>query len=339
MHKVKVRLADGTPRTYYYAWRGGPRLPDDPNSDAFADALLKARASRRQAPPGILFTIIAEYRASADFTSRAPATRKDYGRYLRLIEDAFGTLPIEALSDPAIRGEFKAWRDTFAATPRKADMAWTVLARVMSFAKDRGRIPVNPCERGGRLYRADRAEAIWTEAHIAAFITEASPPLCDALVLALWTGQRQGDLVRLPWSAYADGVLRLRQSKGGRRVAIPAGGPLRAMLDAKKKTATTILTNAAGHSWTQDGFRASWRKATARAGIVGLTFHDLRGSAVTRLAIAGATVPEIAAITGHSLKDVEGILDAHYLGRDQALAEAAIVKLERAASALHSTPK
>ena len=56
--------------------------------------------------------------------------------------------------------------------------------------------------------------------------------------------------------------------------------------------------------------------------------HDLRGTAVVRLAIAGASVPQIAAVTGHSLKDVEAILDAHYLGRDIHLAEAAVLKLE-----------
>ena len=44
-----------------------------------------------------------------------------------------------------------------------------------------------------------------------------------------------------------------------------------------------------------------------------LTFHDIRGSAVTRLAAAGCEAPKIATITGHSLKDVEAILDAHYL--------------------------
>jgi hypothetical protein len=47
-----------------------------------------------------------------------------------------------------------------------------------------------------------------------------------------------------------------------------------------------------------------------------------------RLALADATVPQIATFTGHSLKDVEAILDAHYLGRDVALAEIAVTKLE-----------
>ena len=70
-------------------------------------------------------------------------------------------------------------------------------------------------------------------------------------------------------------------------------------------------------------------KACAKAGIVGVTFNDLRGTAVTRLALAGCTVPQIAPITGHSLRDVHSILDAHYLDRDPALAESAIRKLEK----------
>jgi len=34
-------------------------------------------------------------------------------------------------------------------------------------------------------------------------------------------------------------------------------------------------------------------------------------------------------ITGHNLKDVQAILDAHYLSRDPQMAKAAIRKLER----------
>jgi integrase len=75
---------------------------------------------------------------------------------------------------------------------------------------------------------------------------------------------------------------------------------------------------------------AHWGKTCIKAGLSDdLHFHDLRGSAVVRLAIAGATVPEIATFTGHSLKDVEAILDKHYLGRDVRLAENAVRKLDR----------
>ena len=110
---------------------------------------------------------------------------------------------------------------------------------------------------------------------------------------------------------------------------MPAGAPLKILLDGTERRSPLILTNSYGRPWTSDGFRTSWSKACARAGVTGLTFHDLRGSAVVRLALAEATVPQIATFTGHSLKDVEAILDAHYLGRDVQLAEAAVLKLEK----------
>jgi integrase len=150
-------------------------------------------------------------------------------------------------------------------------------------------------------------------------------------MLALWTGQREGDLLRLPWSGYDGAHIRLRQSKTGIRVVIPVGGPLKAALDAAAKTKQNplILTNSEGKPWTADGFRSSWRIACATIGIVGVTFHDLRGTAVTRLALAGCTEAEIATITGHSLRDVRTILDSNYLSRDPALGESELRKLER----------
>ena len=39
-------------------------------------------------------------------------------------------------------------------------------------------------------------------------------------------------------------------------------------------------------------------------------------------------MPQIATFTGHSLRDVEAILDAHYLGRDVKLAAITVMKLE-----------
>ncbi|WP_172364223.1 hypothetical protein [Pseudogemmobacter hezensis] len=67
---------------------------------------------------------------------------------------------------------------------------------------------------------------------------------------------------------------------------IPVGAPLKDVLDATPKTAVTILTTITGTAWTSMGFSASWRKAVAASMVTGLTFHDLRGTAETRLAVA-----------------------------------------------------
>jgi integrase len=216
---------------------------------------------------------------------------------------------------------------------RQADYTWVVLARILSIAKDRGLIDVNQCVNGGRLYKSNRAEIIWTAADIVAFCKVASAELQFALLLALWTGQRIGDLRKLTWSAYDGGCIRLRQSKGGRRVTIPVGKVLKAALDKAQqagRSSTHILCTTRGaRPWTAGGFGASWGKTYKRSGLApGLHFHDLRGTAVTRLALAGCTVPEIASITGHSLRDVEAILDAHYLGGRIQLAEQAVEKYD-----------
>jgi integrase len=116
--------------------------------------------------------------------------------------------------------------------------------------------------------------------------------------LGIWTGQREGDLLRLPWSAYDGRAIRLKQSKTGVRVTIPVALPLKVVLDSQRRQSTLILVNSRGRAWTENGFRRSWSKASVKAGIRNVTYSDLRGTAVTRLAIAGATEAEISALLG-----------------------------------------
>ena len=239
-------------------------------------------------------------------------------------------MPLLALGARAARADFLGWRDKLATrSKRQADYAWTVLARVLSWSKHRGLTDVNPCEKGGRLYRGSRAENVWTDADESAFLATAPRHLHLSLLLALWTGQRQGDLLRLTWTAYDGTTIRLKQSKTGRRVEIPVGTPLKVALDAEARRSPIILLNMDGKPWTPDGFRVSFSKAQRKAGITGVTFNDLRGTAVTRLAVEGASEAEIATITGHAMRDVRSILDSHYLNRDPALGRSAITKLER----------
>ena len=331
INSISKRLATGERVTYWYAWKGGPRLDGKPGSPEFVASYNAAVAQKVKGPKGTLISCSTAYRGSAEFAKLAPRTRTDYGRYLDRIEVKFGDFPLSGLKDKRARAIFKEWRDESAASSLKtADYAWAVLARLCSWSFDRGLTDANPCERGGRLYGNSRADSVWTDDDEARILEVASPQLCLAFKVAIWTGQRQGDLLRLPWTAYDGEKIRLKQQKTGTRVSIPVSQDLKAALDdaAKAKKSTIILTNQDGHPWTESGFRASWRKACAKAGIVGLTFHDIRGTAVTRLFAAECTEGEIAALTGHSLKDVRSILDAHYFHRDPALAESAIRKLE-----------
>lgn len=107
--KVHKTLADGTRRTYWYAWRGGPllcdaqRRPLTPIEPAFSVAYHDAHKTLKPTPEGTMAGLVALYRSSAEFAKIAPKTKKGYEPYLAKIEARFGTMPLAAIVDPAAR--------------------------------------------------------------------------------------------------------------------------------------------------------------------------------------------------------------------------------------------
>jgi len=269
VHANHRRLADGRLVSYYYAWRGGPRLVGEPGSPEFVQSYYAAYRNRRTPDPSLFRFVIAAYKASRDFAALRERTRADYLKQIGKIEVAFGDLPIDALDDPRVTRDFLDWRDSMASSPRQADYVWTVLMRIVSWARGRGLTTYRPPERVGRHYHADRADKIWTEEHVAAFMAAAPETLQRALVLALETGQRQGDLLVLPWSAYDGTWIRLRQSKTGRAVKVPVTRRLRAVLDNTPRKSPVVLTNSYGRPWQPNAFRKAWGGVSRKAGICG----------------------------------------------------------------------
>ena len=101
IHKVNKRLATGELKTYYYAWRGGPQIKASPGSPEFVRLYNDAYANLRKPAAGTLMTIIAEYKASAEYNRLQPSTLRAYAAYIRLIEQEFGDMPLAALQTRA----------------------------------------------------------------------------------------------------------------------------------------------------------------------------------------------------------------------------------------------
>ncbi len=151
--------------------------------------------------PSTLQTIVDGYLDSQDFLKLAERTQRDYRKHARTIVAAFGDMPLDvflAESEDQLRGLFLGWRDKLAKTSkRQADHAWSVLSAVLSWSRKHGFVKINPC-RGAdveKLYDGNRADKIWNDDWITAFYNVASEELALAMALALWTGQRQGDLL------------------------------------------------------------------------------------------------------------------------------------------------
>lgn len=329
MARVTLRRLNWTKvkgRTYWYAWRGGPRLRGEPGTPEFMASYNEAVEQHRTPDTGRFKSLVVSYKASADFKKLADSTRAAWLPWLDRIADYFGELRIAQFDRPEkIRPVIRRWRNQWADKARTADFGMQVLSRVCSHAVDPlGKIASNPCEGIKQLYSNDRSEIIWTEANIATLKSTCSPEIAHAVDLAAHTGLRLSDLLRLSWSHVGEDAIEFAtgKSRGRREAIIPLYDDLRAVLARIPKRATTILTSSKRRPWTPDGFGSSFNTAKHDAGIADkdLHFHDLRGTAATKFYIAGLPIRVIAEILAWSEDQVERII-RRYVARGAATKE------------------
>lgn len=298
VHKVTSRG-----RTYYYAWRGGPPLPDPAlDGPGHAAAYAAAHAARRDTrEPQTLADLVEVYRHSPEFlTKLAPSTRAI--RALRLAAIAkhrIGRLPILALEARQAARVLIAYRNEMAATPRAADEHIETISVVCNHALLLGYLTRNPAARVPALYqRGGHKAARWRQQDLEAFAIHASAPVRQALALACLTGLRRGDLCSLDWSQVdlQRGLIRRPTGKSsGRTVAfIPLDPAARTLLDDLPHRTGPVLrpdpTRPEG--WTTHALTRAVHAAAKAAGL-NLRLHDARGTYATLLFAAGLTNDEI----------------------------------------------
>src|SRR5262245_35993222 len=302
-------------RTYYYAWRGGPRLRGELGSPEFIASYNEAHENLRRPDTGRFRSVVTLYRASDDYEKKlAASTKRNWAPWLDRIAEYFGGLRIAQFDRPEkIRPVIRRWRNQWADKPRTADYGMQVLSRVLSYAVDPlGKLAGNPCEGIKQLYSGDRSEIIWTEADIARLKKTCSAEIARAVDLASHTGLRLGDLLRLSWSHVGEDAITIAtgKSRHRREAIIPFYDALKGLLASIPKRSTTILTSSRCRPWTEDGFGSSFNKAKIGAGLAesDLHFHDLRGTAATRFYIAGLPERVIAGIMAWEEEHVAKII-------------------------------
>jgi integrase len=223
-----------------------------------------------------------------------------------------------------------ALRDKFADTPAAANNMLRALSSMLGWSVPHGWRADNPCDHVKKL-KGSTPYPPWPWTAIETVRDRAAAELWWACALALYSGQRQGDVLSMKWSDLHQGSMSVMQEKTGCHVVVPVHRDLAPVLAAIPKQSVFVLTNSNGTPWTKDGFRTSWGKMTTKLALPdGLVFHGLRKSSVVMLLEAGCTDAEVSAITGQSRQMVE-----HYalqVNRKK-LAASAILKWENAAGA------
>jgi integrase len=139
---------------------------------------------------------------------------------------------------------------------------------------------------------------------LAACRTSRNRYLEPAVILALHTGMRKGEILALEWERVdlSTARLTLLQTKSGKPRGVPFAGAVYDALIALEpdpaRRQGRLFPNGNDRRGSQ--VRTAFEAALTRAGIVGFRFHDLRHTAASHLVMRGASLQDVKEVLGHS---------------------------------------
>jgi len=300
----------GQPRRYFRR-RGQPSiaLPGLLGSAEFMAAYSKALggapivAGQERTTAGSVAAMAVGYFASSAFSGLSVVSQRQYRKRIEQIRRDFGHLPIAGLT----RARIIKMLDTKRSTPAGALDFLRALRLLIRHAVNVSVLDTDPSIGIKVAMPKSSGFKTWSEDDIAAF--RAVHPLGSkarlAMELLLNSALRVGDAVRLGRAHIRNGALSIATRKTGATVTIPVTAELQSALDAAPSSEMVFLLNERGRPFTAEQF-SKWFSQQAQQAGLDLSAHGLRKAAARRLAEAGATAHEIAAITGHaSLREVE----------------------------------
>jgi integrase len=177
----------------------------------------------------------------------------------------------------------------------------------VAHAHERGLIEANPVRDVRQIRKPPGNKPMnrpWLLEERKAVLAHLPPQLKLPVAIGLYTGMREGDVLRLPRRIVVDGCINITTAKRLVPIAIHVLPDLRqALREAPEHNAITLCANSHGQPWTQNGFLSSFRKQLKKLearGLIepGLTFHGLRHTVATVLAEAGVSAEDIASVLG-----------------------------------------
>jgi integrase len=275
------------------------------NYRAAVEGLASIEKRGIAAPHGSMAALARSYLRSAAFAGLSPATQRARRHLVEQFIAKYGDCIVAELE----RRHIRAIMDAHAGTPGKARNVLSMIRVLIASALVDGIIATDPTIGIKRPKLSREGWHTWTEEEIA--IYEARHPVGTmarlAFALALYTGQRSADLIRMGKQHVRDGMIRVVQQKTGTPLWIPLHPNLKAIIDATPSRHLTFLLSEKGKPYgSANSFGQIVKRWARQAGLRGTPLHGLRKACCTRLAENGRSAREIMAISGHkSLAEVE----------------------------------
>lgn len=303
------------------------RLSDDATQAEAQAAPLNAaldewRSSGQapQLPKGSIAALIADYKASHLWRELTRSTRKSYTYALRVIRAEYGNDPVRGITAWELEKFYRRLRKT----PAKMAQVSRVMRVLMEFAIKRNLITVNPAAKPGISYTAPKG-MLWSREQVQAFITAADKldlfDMGTAVCLNEWLGQRPSDIYTMRQDCYRNGAIIKTQKKTGAEVELPVDlvphlqERIAAQLTRNAQMphgSRYLLAGISGAGISESTFNSLFNLIRTAAGLPkNLNFRTLRHTAITRMGEAGVPLQHIAAVSGHSFKTCEQILDRY----------------------------
>ncbi|HCF2412890.1 site-specific integrase [Pseudomonas aeruginosa] len=200
---------------------------------------------------------------------------------------------------PSDLAEYRDSRLKDGASPSTVRLDLAIISHLYTIAAKEWRLEglTNPCK-NLRMPKGSRArERRPTTMELRKIYAEAAklhPELPVIIELAADTAMRRSELLLLRREQIRDKVAVLEDTKNGERRSVPLSSRARELLKSLPARIDGKVFSLAPNTVSN-----YFPKACEAAGVSGLTFHDLRHEATSRLFERGFSMMEVAAITGH----------------------------------------
>jgi integrase len=327
VHRVVARG-----REYFY-WQPGRgtqhaaprvRLPDDPQQPDFWAALRQAQGIATGPHRMTVGDVLDAYLTSPKFLKLSKGSQEQYRGQARVVRLAWDKTPADAMKPRHVREVVEGLSDT----PGKANNFLSFMRALSAFGVVREHFPAS-ITAGVEPYAKEGGHKPWTDKQIAAAHEHLTGMVRRGIMLALYTGQRGSDIVRLGPTDVDDGGFALRQQKTGREVWCPIVPELAAEMATWELRPGPFLLMANDRPYSRKRLWVHFdqMRETIPA-LADVTIHGLRATAVVRLRREGLSTAQIQDIIGMSMAMIERY--SRFADR-KASGKAAVIKLTRKA--------
>jgi integrase len=284
---------------FYYREGHGPRVRLPSITDKAFNAAYKAcltggvpRPVREES--GTLAWLIQRYKESAHWANLRPSTRRMRDNILKHVIEEAGHVPFSAISQKHINIGVDRRKPHAGNTFRK------VMSQIFKWAVSVEHVTVNPATGATKHVIKSKGHHSWTVDEVKRYHTRWAVGTRERLAmdLALFTGLRRSDLVRLGRQHVSGGIITIRTEKTDAEVTVPIFPILQRSIDATQTSDLAFLATASGKPFKSAASLGNWfRKACLAAEVPG-RLHGLRKAGATIAADAGATPHELMAMFG-----------------------------------------